>query len=198
MGADWVAPSHATLGLIGWRHTWALAYLLLARCVEGARCTGSSTMPLATTRSLARSRNSYAQLRTSEAWAPTVCRHRRPLGARSARTTRGRMRIRCSCAVWRAHGARARALCRSQPRARSCAAAIPMRSFERVRRGHPPHAAIAGHFGLSQLALPVGACVSVARALHGGRTMHGLKHYAARNHALARAQPQFLCAASNE
>eukprot|EP00966_Prymnesium_polylepis_P052563 1217086-Prymnesium_polylepis.1 len=69
-------------------------------------------MPLATTRSLARSRNSYTQLRTSEAWAPTACRHRRPLWARSARTTRGPMRIRCSCAAWRAHGARARALCR--------------------------------------------------------------------------------------
>ena len=39
---------------------------------------------------------------------------------------------------------------------------------------------------------------SVARALCGGRTMHGLEHYAARNHALARAQPQFLCATSNE
>eukprot|EP00966_Prymnesium_polylepis_P028317 655347-Prymnesium_polylepis.1 len=28
--------------------------------------------------------------------------------------------------------------------------------------------------------------------------MHGLKHYAARNHPLARAQPQFLCATSND
>ena len=52
--------------------------------------------------------------------------------------------------------------------------------------------------GLGQLAPHAGACVSVARALCGGRTVHGLEHYAARNHALARAQPQFLCAASNE
>ena len=145
-----------------------------------------------------RSRNSYAQPRTSEAWAPTVCRHRRPLWAQSARTILGRMHIRCSLAVWKAHDARARALCRSQPRARSRAAAIPMRSFERVRRGHPPYAAIAGHFGLDRLSPHADACVSVARALCGGRTMHGLRHYAARNHALARAQPQFLCAASNE
>ena len=186
------------MGSVGSHHTRALAYPLLARCVEGARCTGSSTMPLATTRSLARSRNSYAQLRTSEAWAPTVCRHRRPLWAQSARLIRGCLRIRCSCAAWRAHDARAQALCRSQPRARSRAAAIPMRSFERVRRGHPPYAAIAGHFGLGQLASPVVACVSVARVPCGGRTVHGLEHYAARNHALARAQPQFLCATLNE
>ena len=190
-------PSQATLGSIGSPYPWLLAYLLLSRCVEGARCTGSSTMSLATTRSLALSRNPYAQLRTSEAWAPTGCRHCRPLCARLARTTRGRLRIRCSCAVWRAHDARAQALCRSQPRARSRAAAIPMRNLERVRRGHPPYAAIAGHFGLDRLASPVGACVSVARALCGGRTVHGVEHYAARNHALARAQPQFLCAASN-
>eukprot|EP00966_Prymnesium_polylepis_P190134 4405876-Prymnesium_polylepis.1 len=64
-----------------------------------------------------------------------------------------------------------------------------MRSFERVRRGHQPYAAIAGHFGLGQLALYVGACVSVARALRGGRTVHGLEHYAARKHPLAHAQP---------
>eukprot|EP00966_Prymnesium_polylepis_P265187 6126475-Prymnesium_polylepis.1 len=38
-----------------------------------------------------------------------------------------------------------------------------MRSFERVRRGHPAYAGIAGHFGLDRLASPVGACVSVAR-----------------------------------
>ena len=82
-------PSQATLGSVSSPHPRALAYLLLARCVEGARCPGSSTMPLATTRSLARSRNSYAQLRTGEAWAPTVCRHRRPLWAWSARLTRG-------------------------------------------------------------------------------------------------------------
>jgi hypothetical protein len=92
-------PSQATLGSIGSPYPWALAYLLLSRCVEGARCTGSSTMSLATTRSLALSRNSYAQLRTSEAWAPTVCRHRRPLWARSARLTRGRLRICCSRAM---------------------------------------------------------------------------------------------------
>eukprot|EP00966_Prymnesium_polylepis_P182022 4216742-Prymnesium_polylepis.1 len=73
-----------------------------------------------------------------------------------------------------------------------------MRSFQRLRRGHPPYAAIAGHFGFDQLAPHADARVSVARALCGGRMMHGLKHYAVRNHALDRAQPQFLCAASNE
>ena len=75
---------------------------------------------------------SYAQPRASDAWAPTGCRLRRPLWARSARTTRGRLRMRCSHAVWRAHDARARALCRSQARARSCSAAISTRSLEQV------------------------------------------------------------------
>ena len=65
----WVRSSCLTCVLLRIRYT------LLARCAEGARCTGSSTMQLATTRSLARSRNSYTQPRTSEAWAPTVCRH---------------------------------------------------------------------------------------------------------------------------
>eukprot|EP00966_Prymnesium_polylepis_P182023 4216742-Prymnesium_polylepis.2 len=111
-------PSQATLGSVGSHHPWVLAYPLLVRCVEGAPCTGSSSMPLATTRSLARSHNSYAQPRTGEARAPTVCRHRRPLWAWSARLNRGCLHIRCSLAVWRAHDARARALCRSQPRAR--------------------------------------------------------------------------------
>ena len=71
-------------------------------------------------------------------------------------------------------------------------------SFERVRRGHPPYAAIAAHFGLGRPASHAGACVSVDRAPCGRHTMHGLEHYAARKHALARAEPQFLCAASNE
>ena len=92
------------------------------------------------------------------------------------------------------YAARNHALARAQPQF-LCAAS---NNLERVRRGHPPYAAIAGHFGLGQLAPHAGACVSVARALCGGRTVHGLEHYAARNHALARAQPQFLCAASNE
>ena len=183
-------PSQPTLGSVGSQHTRMLAYPLLARCVEGARCTGSSTIPLASTRSLMCSRPAPAQPRTSDAWAPTVCSHRSPLWARSARTTRGRLRINCSHAVWRAHDALARALYRSQARARSCAAAMHTRSLERVRRGHPPNAATAGHFAA--------ACVCVARALCGGRTVHGLDHHVARNHALARAQPQFLCAASNE
>ena len=90
----WVRSSCLTCVLLRIRYT------LLARCVEGARCTGSSTMQLATTRSLARSRNSYTQPRTSEAWAPTVCRHRRPLGARSVCLTFGHLRICCSSAVW--------------------------------------------------------------------------------------------------
>ena len=108
-------PSQATLGSIGSPHPWMLAYPLLAYRVGGARCTGSSTMPLASTPLLARSRHAYKKPRT------------------------------------------------------------------RVRRGHQPHAAIAGHFGLGQLASPVVACVSVARVPCGGRTVHGLEHNAARN-----------------
>ena len=90
------------------------------------------------------------------------------LWARSARTARGRLRIRCSRAVQRAHDARARALCRLQARARSRAAVLLARSLEQVRRGHPPDAAIAGHFGLGRLAPHAAACVCVARALCGG------------------------------
>jgi hypothetical protein len=67
-------------------------------------------MPLVTTRSFARSRNTYAQLRTSEACVP----HRVPLksqttlGSVSLHHTRALLSIRCSRAAWRAHDARDR------------------------------------------------------------------------------------------
>eukprot|EP00966_Prymnesium_polylepis_P280081 6470931-Prymnesium_polylepis.1 len=166
-------PSQATLGSIGSPHRWVLADPLLARCVEGARCTDSSSIPLATTRSLARSLNSYAQPRTSEAYAPT---HRMPLLQSTLGSVSSRhhwalaypLLARCVEGA-RCTGSSTTPL-RSQPPARSRAAVVPMRSFEQVRRGHPPYAAIAGHFGLDRLAPPVGACVSVARSLCGGRT----------------------------
>ena len=53
MRRDSASRAQATFGLVGWHHALALAYPLLVRCVQVRPCSGSSTMPLARTSSLA-------------------------------------------------------------------------------------------------------------------------------------------------
>ena len=111
-----------------------------------------------------------------------MCAWRRPLSARSADTTGGRLRICCSCTVCSWVRPPPRALRPSQAPAHSSAAAVIMRSRESVRRHRPPCVRGAGHSRLDRLAPRAATCVSVARALCAGGFARRLELYAPRRH----------------